>query len=62
MARHVPSQAGNKTSEVFETLFVSFPGLSIATVLCILVLARSVQPSRALVVSHMMLDRGGVES
>ena len=24
MARHVPSQAGNETSEVFETLFVSF--------------------------------------
>ena len=25
MARHVPSQAGNETSEDFETLFVSFP-------------------------------------
>ena len=25
MARHVPSQAGNETSEAFETLFVSFP-------------------------------------
>ena len=24
MARHVPSQAGNETSEDFETLFVSF--------------------------------------
>ena len=25
MARQVPSQAGNETSEAFETLFVSFP-------------------------------------
>jgi hypothetical protein len=25
MARHVPSSAGNETSEDFETLFVSFP-------------------------------------
>ena len=25
MARHVPSQAGNETSEDVETLFVSFP-------------------------------------
>jgi hypothetical protein len=30
MARHISSQAGNETSEVFETLFVSFPCVSIA--------------------------------
>jgi hypothetical protein len=30
MARHVPSQAGNETSEDFETLFVSFTFINIA--------------------------------
>ena len=35
MARQVPSQAGNETSEDFETLFVSFPCInSCHTMLC----------------------------